>query len=192
MGGIGKSQIALEYAYLKSTKYSTIFWLDATDHNTINASGRQITEILILHYATKYPSSPDFPRIATDLGIPGQIDSTGKLVEGSANNAWLIVQSWMAREGNSAWCLIADGINDEADAVRLLEVLPKCGHGHIIITSRVRVSKCDRIIDIPAMDKESGLKLLLDNKELECLTEDGRENLYLIAWRLHRLTSMDM
>ncbi|KAF8544105.1 hypothetical protein BDD12DRAFT_801463 [Trichophaea hybrida] len=179
MGGIGKSQVALEYAYRKAeqNKYSTIFWIDATDYSTINASGRQILETLISHYATKHSitSSPDFPRIATDLGIPGQIDNTGKLIEGSNKTAWQIVQSWMAREGNSTWCLIADGINGEADAARLLEALPKCGHGHIVITSRVRGPRCDCIIDIPPMDKESGIKLLLDCKKLEDLAEKDRE-----------------
>ncbi|KAF8245179.1 hypothetical protein K440DRAFT_663051 [Wilcoxina mikolae CBS 423.85] len=179
MGGIGKSQVALEYAYRKAeqNRYSTIFWIDATDHSTINASGRQIMETLISHYATNHSiaSSPDFPRIATDLGIPDQIDNTGKLIEGSNKTAWQIVQSWMAREGNSTWCLIADGINGEDDAVTLLEALPKCGHGHIVITSRVRAPRCDRIIEIPAMDKESGLKLLFDGKELEALTEKDRD-----------------
>jgi hypothetical protein len=37
-------------------------------------------ETLINHYATKYQSSPDLTRIATELGTPGWFDSSGKLV----------------------------------------------------------------------------------------------------------------
>jgi hypothetical protein len=115
--------------------------------------------------------------IATDLGIPGQIDSKGELIGGSAaKSAWKNVQSWMTKDGNIGWCLIIDGINDEADVNRLGEIVPVCGHGHIIITSRMRVAQRDHLIDVPVMDKEAGLKLLLGNKQ-EGLTEKGTPKL---------------
>lgn len=36
MGGVGKTQIALEYAHLHQHQYSTVVWLDASDFNTLN------------------------------------------------------------------------------------------------------------------------------------------------------------
>ncbi|KAA8893190.1 hypothetical protein FN846DRAFT_980026 [Sphaerosporella brunnea] len=181
MGGMGKSHIALEYVYRHAEQYSTVIWVDVTDSSTTNASGRQTLETLIAHYATKYPSAPDFARIATDLGIPGQVDNAGQLInESAAKSPWETVRRWMAKDGNTGWCLIADGANHDRDTVRLRDVLPVCGHGHIIVTSRVVVPECDHHIDIPIMDKESGLKFLLGDL-FEDASQDAREAAEKIA-----------
>jgi hypothetical protein len=181
MGGIGKSQVALEYVYRNAKDYSTVFWVDATNSSTINASGRQIMTTLISHYATKYRSTPDFARIATELGIPGQIDAKGGMIDGPMTKSpWQIVRSWMSKAGNDKWCLIVDGINEpdvailrDGHAFILYEILPACAHGHVIITSRMRLPGCEYHIEITEMDKESGLKLLVGSK-LAGLAEDGR------------------
>jgi hypothetical protein len=101
MGGIGKSQIALEYAYRSGGNYTSIFWVDAKNRNTLNASGLQIVEKLIAHYSARYADSPDFSRIATDLGIPGGIDVSGKLVQSALPRVWEIFQNWLSKEGNT-------------------------------------------------------------------------------------------
>ncbi|KAF8246609.1 hypothetical protein K440DRAFT_662037 [Wilcoxina mikolae CBS 423.85] len=184
MGGMGKSQIALEYAYRHTRDYNSIFWIDATDQGTITSSGVRVLETLIAHYAKKYSGSPDFGRIATDLGIPGRVDSGGKLVDEATKLAWRSVRSWLAREGSSQWCFIADGLNDD---VELHEILPACNHGHIIITSRVRVHGCDLVVDIGEMDKDSALKLLVVNEKLEDLADEARTAAEMIVEKLGNL-----
>lgn len=172
MGGIGKSQVALEYVYRNKERYSSVYWIDATNSDIINASGRQILETLISHYATRYPRSPEFARIATDLGIPGQIDNAGQLIDGSAaKSPWQVVRRWLAKDGNIGWCLVVDGINDQA-VDRIVEILPPSAFGHVIVTSRMMTVTCDHLIDVPVMDKESGIKLLLGSK-LENAAPDG-------------------
>jgi hypothetical protein len=93
MGGIGKTQIALEYAHLHQKHYTSIFWADAKNQETLHHSGKQIIKTLIAHYATKYQSSPDYSRIATDLGMPGKIDGSGELVQSATSLAWETVQN---------------------------------------------------------------------------------------------------
>lgn len=163
MGGIGKSQIALEYLYRNSEDYSAVFWVDATNPNTVEESGRGIMESLIAHYAQKHQGGLDFADIAIDLGIPGQITNEGLLTDRAASAAWTFVRKWLARDGNSGWCLVIDGLNIESDTERMRGLLPSSAYGHIIATSRVTVPgyKC---IDIPVLDKESGLKLLLSDQ----------------------------
>ncbi|HEY0757269.1 MAG TPA: FxSxx-COOH system tetratricopeptide repeat protein, partial [Ktedonobacteraceae bacterium] len=48
LGGIGKTQIALEYVYRYATEYTTIFWLDAETYETLLASFTVLAEILDL------------------------------------------------------------------------------------------------------------------------------------------------
>jgi hypothetical protein len=177
MGGIGKTQIALEYAYRHVGNYTSIFWVDAKNRDTLNASGLQIVEKLIAHYSTRYTSSPDFSRIPTDLGVPGQIDTSEKLAQGALTRVWEIVQNWLSKGGNMGWLMLFDN-NDDVVSVDLEELLPMCDWGNIIVTSRDRMVLAyigGLEIDVPEIGKKSGLELLLKgaNKSLGSLTEAG-------------------
>ncbi|OAT07923.1 hypothetical protein BDBG_16920 [Blastomyces gilchristii SLH14081] len=142
IGGIGKTQTALEY---------------------IDVSANRIMDELITHYAKKYPGEEKFGSIAADLQIPGQIDRQGQLRGNAAKSPWQCVRKWLARDANIGWCLVVDGINDEADGDRMLELLPACDHGHIIATSRVRLSDF-KIIEIPELEEQFSVKMLLDRR----------------------------
>jgi hypothetical protein len=39
MGGVGKTQVTLEYAYRQLTEYQRIFWIDAANLPTFVARG---------------------------------------------------------------------------------------------------------------------------------------------------------
>jgi hypothetical protein len=171
MGGIGKSQIALEYIYRSLEDYNAVFWINATDSNTWNASSREIAEMLISHYATKYHGERSFADIATDLGIPGQIDNGGLLSERVAKEAWPYIRKWLARDGNSGWCLIVDGLNVLNDTEKMQEMLPACAYGHVVATSRVRVPGV-KLIEVLEIDKESGLRILL-GQAFDTVARDG-------------------
>ncbi|TFK35266.1 hypothetical protein BDQ12DRAFT_578572, partial [Crucibulum laeve] len=45
MGGIGKTQIALKFTEETTKQYSHIFWIDATDKETIYASLKGLSSI---------------------------------------------------------------------------------------------------------------------------------------------------
>ncbi|KAH8587888.1 hypothetical protein B0O99DRAFT_640608 [Bisporella sp. PMI_857] len=44
-------------------------------------------QTLISHYAIKYHGSPNFPNVATDLGMPGKIINEGVLTDGAATES---------------------------------------------------------------------------------------------------------
>jgi tetratricopeptide (TPR) repeat protein/transcriptional regulator with XRE-family HTH domain len=46
LGGVGKTQIALEYAYRHTLEYSAVFWVEAETEEQIIASLRRIAEVL--------------------------------------------------------------------------------------------------------------------------------------------------
>jgi len=48
LGGIGKTQIAIEYAYKHMNDYKAVLWVNSETRNTITASYAQIARILVL------------------------------------------------------------------------------------------------------------------------------------------------
>jgi hypothetical protein len=163
LGGIGKSQIALEYAYRYASSDTSVFWINATNKETVDLSSLRIMENLICHYVTKYRDSPDFPRIAADLGVPGKINSSGKLIVETGQSVWEMVRAWLSKAGNRGWYLVIDGY-DDVNLLNPSDMLPPGRHGYIIVTSRDREVAAylhGSFIEIPEIEKASGLNLLV-------------------------------
>ncbi|KAF8246309.1 TPR-like protein [Wilcoxina mikolae CBS 423.85] len=163
LGGIGKSQIALEYGYRHTAPDCSVFWINATNQETVNLSSLRIMETLICHYSTKYRGLADFARISTDLGVPGRINSSGKLVVETGQSLWEMFRAWLSKDGNTNWCLVIDGY-DDTNLINPSDLLPPGRHGHIIVTSRnmeVAGSLRGDFIEIPEIEQASGLELLV-------------------------------
>jgi cellulose biosynthesis protein BcsQ/tetratricopeptide (TPR) repeat protein len=111
LGGVGKTQIALEYVHRFKADYDLVWWLDCSQPEFIDASlidlGASIQEIL----GVSIPSSETLEKQA----------------------AWVLNQ---LEQGTAAprWLVVYDNAED-IDAIRLL--LPG-GGGHVLITSRNR------------------------------------------------------
>ena len=84
LGGVGKTQIALEYAYRHALEYSAVFWIGAETEEQIISS--------LLH-------------IAETLHLSGQDDKDQQRVIAA-------VQSWLS--AHSRWLLIWDNVEDLA------------------------------------------------------------------------------
>lgn len=167
MGGLGKSQIVLEYAYRYQSQYSGVFWLDVRNATTVNNSALRVLEQLVAHYSTKHHGKTDYSLVAQDLGIPGQLDSgTGQLSSNALRAPSEIVKAWLTKEQNSNWLFIFDNYdNPGPGGLSTEEFLPSCGHGHILVTSRVRsacieFSDAAEVIEVPEFDKEVAISLL--------------------------------
>src|ERR1019366_1948146 len=82
LGGVGKTQIALEYAYRHALDYSAVFWIEAEKDEQIVAS---------------------LLRIAETLQLPGQNEKDQQRVIAA-------VQRWLSTHGQ--WLLIWDNVED--------------------------------------------------------------------------------
>ncbi|KAL7267323.1 hypothetical protein RUND412_010094 [Rhizina undulata] len=163
LGGIGKSQIALEYAHRFSHCYSSIFWIDVDDPSGTAKSAYEIVEQLVDLHAAKRPSSPGFEEIAKILGIciPGKIDPLGKIDQtGSADIAIKAVNRWLSAKGNRGRLLFIDN-HDKVEDGKLDKFIPTCDWGSIVVTTRFpdlqRLGVCVAVEEIGA---EAGLELL--------------------------------
>jgi len=183
MGGIGKTQIALEYAHRHGHLYKSVFWLGAQDMDAVESSGRLILESLVRHYAKKSPSPQDcYTDISHKLGMPGLVNPSGHLQLDPMQSAWRLVKQWLTEDGNAKWLLLVDN-NDDLDAVDLGRLLPTCNQGHAIVTSRrPELGFHGHWIAVGVVEPGEGLSLLLKGMKIEDkkLSEDG-EHLRMIT-----------
>lgn len=132
LGGIGKSQIAIEYSYRQKERLPEIstFWVHASDKARFEQS---------------------YTEIATTVEIPGTGDGKVDILQ--------LVSKWLANPDNGRWLLILDNADDatvllhlperdpETGATsvqrRLLDFLPRVQHGAVLITTRDRTCALD-------------------------------------------------
>ncbi|KAB8072454.1 violaceus kinesin [Aspergillus leporis] len=158
LGGIGKTQIALELAYRARERISgcSVFWIPCNSYESVEQT---------------------YLRIASDLGMthiePAEVKEQ--------------VQTCLSQGAAGNWLLIFDNADDMEmwtkggkTATPLKNILPKSENGHILFTSRnrklvVKLAPAN-VLSIPDMDQSTAkqmLEKLLIRKELlqdDCAT----------------------
>jgi tetratricopeptide (TPR) repeat protein len=121
LGGVGKTQIAIRYAYLHKTYFDVICWLRAHDWNTLVTSYVELSR------------DPDF----TAVGAPTFEDGLDNAVIAER------MKMWFERESTLKWFLIfdnADRIDDPYESPSVIELIPRGEYGCVLTTSRNRAS----------------------------------------------------
>ncbi|KAL7267442.1 hypothetical protein RUND412_009974 [Rhizina undulata] len=163
MGGVGKSQIALEYAHRFVHSYTSILWIDsdAKDATCITESACKFIEQLVAHYVSRSGSDTDYQAISKIMGIPGKIDSSGKIIKTATEFAIGTVQTWLAAEENRGWLLLVDN-HDKAEVEELEELIPTCDWGSVLVTTRCpTLNTFGELVEAEKIGAEAGLELLL-------------------------------
>ncbi|KAH8780676.1 hypothetical protein BGZ57DRAFT_300902 [Hyaloscypha finlandica] len=164
LGGVGKSQLAIEYAYrIRERSPDTwVFWVHASN-------------------ATRFEQS--FKDIANCVKIPGRQNVKADIFQ--------LVHDWLRNESKGRWVLILDNVDDArflldnqpttsaSVSKPLREYLPQSENSCILITTRSReaalklVEPCD-VIAVDPMDKTHALALF--EKKLG-VQEDNKEDI---------------
>ncbi|RDW82157.1 hypothetical protein BP6252_03269 [Coleophoma cylindrospora] len=152
LGGVGKSQLAIEYSYRtrKETPETWVFWVHASTSARFEESYRRIAEVAKINGLDK----PDI-------------------------NIFQLVSNWLCDEANGRWVMIVDNADDpnvlfqqNTDygsvkvAYSLADYLPQSQNGSIVITSRRRdvafrlTGRNSDIVTIKEMDQDHALALL--------------------------------
>lgn len=149
LGGIGKTQLAIRYLTRHKEKYTSVFWLNATDEDSLKLSFRNVAvQILKDHPSTD---------MLADVDIDGDLDQVVDKVK-----------DWFYLRENKKWLLVFDnhdnpklsGRNDNS-TVDLHRFLPGSDHGSIIITTRSsRVSHGQRLHVKKLLSHEESLEIL--------------------------------
>ncbi|KAH9210981.1 hypothetical protein DL95DRAFT_437398 [Leptodontidium sp. 2 PMI_412] len=149
LGGIGKTQLAIEYVRRHKEKYTAIFWLNANDEDSLRLSFRRVAQQVLKHH----PST----------GMPLNVD-----LEGDLDQVVNAVKVWLDLRKNSHWLMIYDNYdnprtpnNSDRLAVDVRQYLPEADHGSIIITTRsANVTQGQRLHVQKLLDVREGLNIL--------------------------------
>jgi hypothetical protein len=115
LGGLGKTQLAVEFARRHYCSFSSVFWLDGQSEDSLR---RSIASCASRTYAND--SRADVDEVVRD------------------------VLTWLARPDNNVWLLIYDNVDrdyrvqgGDPQAYDVKRFLPGADHGSVIVTTRL-------------------------------------------------------
>lgn len=148
LGGIGKTQLAIEYIRRHKEKFRAVFWLNANDQDSLKLSFRDVAQQVL-----KYHPS-------TSLLAGVDLDDLDQVV--------YAVKAWLDLQKNTHWLMIYDNYDNpkisgnlDRSAVDIRQFFPGSDQGSIIITTRSsRVSQGRRIYIQKLLDIKESLEIL--------------------------------
>ena len=152
LGGMGKTQLAVEFARRHHRHFSSVFWLDGRSEDILKRS--------IASCAGRIPS--------------GQIPETSRqyAADASADIDAVVkdVMAWLARPDNTAWLLIFDNVDREyteqggdPDAYDVRRYFSRTDHGSVLVTTRL--ARLEQLGDSQQLGKvdEAQAKAILES-----------------------------
>ena len=168
LGGVGKTQLALELVYRTREKYKncSIIWIPATDMESLQQA---------------------YMHVAQQLGIPGWDEEKVDVKR--------LVQGYLSKESAGQWLLVFDNADDidmwiakpgfKQGSDRLIEYLPRSKQGCIIFTTRDRKTAVklaqQNVIEVPEMDERTAMQLLQNCLVNQDLVNDKQDTKTLLA-----------
>jgi hypothetical protein len=113
LGGIGKTRLAIEYAWSCEAVYSALLFVSASDGAALNAGLAGLTAFEILDVPEK-EARDDATKITAVL-------------------RWL--------ESNPTWLMILDNVDDRAAVGEVAKLMPRLKSGHVVVTAGVEFSR---------------------------------------------------
>ncbi|KAI4940646.1 hypothetical protein J4E91_011283 [Alternaria rosae] len=146
LGGVGKSQIAIEYAYRTQTADPQVLvvWIHASNPTRFQQGYRDIADRLLL---------------------PGREDLKADVLQ--------LVHAWLSDGRNGQWLMILDNVDDDGvffsndqGGKPLESFLPQTARGTILVTSRNTVAATNLVgghgdvVEVEPMGEDEALQLL--------------------------------
>lgn len=126
LGGMGKTQLCVEYVRRHKEDFTAIFWLDGSSKDAL----RQSLAAASARATRQGPSS-------TALPAPDAHD---------VDEAITALLQWLSLEANTGWLLVLDNVDREwqgakgradPEAYDFKDYLPPADHGNVLITTRL-------------------------------------------------------
>jgi ATP/maltotriose-dependent transcriptional regulator MalT len=140
LGGMGKTQLSIQFARKFVDTYSSVFWLNGKDENTLKAGLAALAAQVVENYTP-----------------PSVNDAQEQEQERMAQQA----RQWLSRPDNDRWLVVYDNYDDprlpgmdSSTGYDIRHFFPHRAHGSILITTRsprltyakqLRLNKIDNI-----------------------------------------------
>lgn len=193
-GGIGKTELILQYTYHHQKDYMSVIWINAARRSTAEMGFLQAMQDLVFVEAKNAAGGhPNFSKIASDLGIVGLIDNKGILTlpeddQAAVGQVVEGLKAWLAQYVNASWLLVFDNHDDMSFALR--DFFPTCSWGSIIITSRRPAIKSYATMhhhrELEGLDEASAVELLLSISGRDCKDDQGQlQSIFELTQRIY-------
>ncbi|KAK5052000.1 hypothetical protein LTR84_002804 [Exophiala bonariae] len=161
MGGMGKTQLCIEYAVTHQDLYSSIFWLNAQDESSLRADLLSVANIVLSAQESKLRSKTDEDDIIREL------------------------RQWLSQPKNRNWLLILDNLDNpkmptdnDPSALDVREYFPYRSQGSILITTRARTLHFAKQLPLRKLETlEQGLEMLSVRSGRLITTDDDAKEL---------------
>lgn len=120
-GGIGKTQLAIEFAYAHSARYSSIFWLDGSSLESTERSIAEAARLIKRHYQAMGCEDCYRYRALNSTTTPDDMRRA--------------FHDWLFDTMNRDWLVIFDNV-DDLESFDIKHFVPHADWGRVIITSR--------------------------------------------------------
>jgi hypothetical protein len=172
LGGIGKTQLALEYAKLSKDEYTAIFWLKGTNEQALDL---------------------DFASLAKRIPLPDVLDAAGQIANttDAIGKGKTAVFRWLSQKGNCRWLIVFDDVDslckDRTSPESSLEVgegtggtafdirpyFEPVGQGSIIITARpTHMAQLGIGMKVDKLSADDSIEILRRTSQRE-VTDEG-------------------
>ncbi|THV81049.1 hypothetical protein D6D29_05692, partial [Aureobasidium pullulans] len=150
LGGIGKTQLCVEFARKQQTRYSAVFWLDGSTKDAIRRS--------FVNVARKLPAG-EAPICLPEMLAAEKLDMDSLVGR---------VLDWLSLPSNQRWLLVIDNVDrgysekgQDSQAYDVMRYCPKADHGNILITSRLSTLRPPQhSLCLGSVDRAQGLAIL--------------------------------
>jgi tetratricopeptide (TPR) repeat protein len=140
LGGVGKTRLAIEYAWSRETIYSALLFVSANDGAALNAGLAGLTAFEIL-----------------DLPEKEARDDATKITA---------VLRWL--ELNPRWLMILDNVDDKDAVAEVAKLMPRLKGGHVVVTARTSNFPAGvRRLQVSTLDEDAAAQFLLDRTEAD-------------------------
>jgi tetratricopeptide (TPR) repeat protein len=134
LGGIGKTRLAIEYAWSREAIYSALLFVSASDGAALNAGLAALTAFENL-----------------DLPEKEARDDATKITA---------VLRWL--ELNPTWLMILDNVDDKEAVVAVAKLMPRLKGGHVVVTARASNFPANvRKLEVSTLDENAAGQFLL-------------------------------
>ena len=164
LGGMGKTQLAIQYAYIHQKDYTSVWWVNASTTQALCQGFLEIAQQLLSYHTqnTTAGLKPDSASVAVALGLPPDaVNRKGELnASGVITDIVKAIISWFAAEDNHRWLLIFDNYDDLRN-VNIFDFLHPGSTGSILITSRSRdTCHIGKGLEVQEVTEDEALEIL--------------------------------